>query len=136
MGNNFISHFTSSRSDVTPLPIDDNDGDDGAIQNAPVETEAQVESLTDKQYVAWEIDVSNWRPRGKGNKATRGRGVKTSYLLEKHDNAVVGGATEVISDETKSELVKVTLPTMKSELKMAQCYDDMKEKKVLDLRRW
>lgn len=125
MGNNFISYFTWFRS-----------GRDSLVGDAAVSRvaeEPQVEPFTDKQCVAWEIDVSDWKPRGKGNKTKRKSDVK-AICLQENNNVLVGGAGKVTSEETK--LVKVTLPTMKAEVKIAQCCDDMEEKKALDLRRW
>ena len=85
-----------------------------------------MEPLTNKQCVAWEIDVSNWKAHGsKAKKRHDGN------LREKDNNTSVGGAIQ-----TKTNLVKVILPKLKAEAKMAQCCGDIKEKKVLDLRRW
>ena len=111
--------------------------DDKAVETAPlsvVKEVPEVEPLTNKQCVAWEIDVSNWKAHG--NKGSKRLGVKTTYLREKDSNNSVGGAIQVKSEETKTNLVMVMLPKLKAEVKMAQCCDDIKEKKVLDLRRW
>lgn len=133
MGNNFISYFTgfASETDATQ-PVDE------IVPVSTEEAERKVEPLTDKQCgVAWEIDVSNWRPRGRASKTKKRRVIK-DYLQEKDSNTLVGGATEVTSDETKtgSKLLKVTIPTVPAEVRIAQHYDDMKDKKVLDLKRW
>ena len=97
-----------------------------------VEEVPKVEPLADKQCVAWEIDVSNWKPC-EGSKTRRRRDGRESYLREKDDNALVGRAGEVTSD---TKLAKVILPKVSTEVKMAQCCDDIKEKKLLDLKRW
>ena len=135
MGNNFISYFTSRPGEgVDSLAADDKE--DATTPVSLVEEVPEVDSVTDKQCVAWEIDVSNWKQHGRrGNKTKRRRDGRPTCLREKN-NVLVGGAREVTSEETKPKLAKVTLPEMKTEVKMAQCCDDIKEKKVLDLKRW
>lgn len=137
MGNKLISYFTPSLSETGYDRVEPAVGDEHAIPATPISRvgeEPQVELLRDKQCVAWEIDVSDWKPRGKGSKAKKRRDGKANYLQEKDNNTLVGGASDVTSENTA--LVKVTLPTMRAEVKIAQCSDDMKGKKVLDLKRW
>ena len=97
-----------------------------------VEEVSKIEPLTDKKCVAWEIDVSNWT-LCKENKARRRRDGRANYLREKDDNTLVGRAREVTSE---AKLAKVILPKISTEVIMAQRCDDIKEKKVLDLKRW
>ena len=134
MGNTLISYFTRSSPGTDVHLVEDE-------VTTPISEEVvEVERPTDKQCVAWEIDVSNWKSHGsKGTKAKKRRDGRSTYLREnlreKDNNTSVGGAIET-SEETKTKLVKVVLPKVKAEVKMAQCYNDIKEKKVLDLKRW
>lgn len=137
MGNKLISYFTQSPAEVGGDQEDTISEDDKCALSATTPT-VPVEPLTDKQCVAWEIDVSDWKPHGKSsNKSKRSRlNAKSNYLREKDNNTLVGGARDVIEAKPERKLVKVALPTVQAEGKMAQYCDDMKEKKVLDLRRW
>lgn len=127
MGNNLISYFTRTRLDTDVEPVEDE-------ATTPIPEVPEVERPTDKQFVAWEIDVSNWKAHGsKGSKMKKRRDGRSTYLREKDNNTSVGGAMEVTS---KTKLVKVALPKVKAEVKVAQCCNDIKEKKVLDLKRW
>ena len=130
MGNNLISYFTRSRPEADVDRVEDE-------ATTPISEELlEVERPTDKQCVAWEIDVSNWTRGSKRSKAKKRRDGRSTYLREKDNNTSVGGAIEVTSEETKTKLVKVVLPKVKPEVKMAQSHNDIKEKKVLDLKRW
>lgn len=138
MGNTFTSYFTSSQPDAVPDHVDSEEVDDEHVIPATpisrVDDDPQVEAPTDKQCVAWEIDVSDWKPGGKESKTKRKK-TNYRYLREKDSNTEeVGGAGEVTSE--KAKLQKITLPTLKAEVKIAQCSDDIKEKKTLDLKRW
>ena len=133
MGNNLISYFTWTRAETDVDPV----ANDKATPISIVEEVPEVESPTDRQCVAWEIDVSNWKTHGsKGSKTKKRRDGRSTYLREKDNNVSMGGAIEVTSEETKAKLVKVVLPKLKAEVKMAQYCNDIKEKKVLDLKRW
>ena len=134
MGNKLISYLTS-QPDTAPN-VESKVDDEHVIPATPisrVDDEPHVEALADKRCVAWEIDVSDWKPRGKESKTKRKK-ANYRYLREKDSNTVVGGASEVTSE--KAQLQKITLPTLKAEIKIAQCSDDMKGKKALDLKRW
>lgn len=136
MGNKVLTYFATSQHETVPDYKESAEDDEHVISATPisrVENEPHVEVLADKQCVAWEIDVSDWKPSGKERKTKRKK-TNSRYLQEKDSNALLGGASEVTSDKTK--LQKITLPTIKAEVKVAQCSDDLKEKKALDLKRW
>ncbi|XP_065888900.1 basic immunoglobulin-like variable motif-containing protein isoform X2 [Dysidea avara] len=118
MGNNFISYFvqTSPESNETV------EVESETLKTAENVVTADADVKVRERCVAWEIDVTNWRPR----KKKRGR---AKPLKETDANSRVGGAEE-------AKLVKVTLPQVETEVRMAQYSDDIKEKKVLDIKRW
>jgi len=121
MGNSFISYFTqtSPESSETTEAVN---GSDTLETTVSADFDGKVQEL-DEQCMAWEIDVTNWRPR----KKKRGR---AKPLKEIDVNNRVGWAEE-------AKLVKVTLPDqLQTEVKMARHFDDIKQKKVLDIKRW
>jgi len=126
MGNTFISYFFQTSSQTSSECEDNSEQDkvevlEGERNVVSVEGDEKVLEL-DERCVAWEIDVTNWRPR----KKKRGR---VKPLKETDINIRVGGADE-------AKLVRVTLLQAKTEVRMAQYSDDIKEKKVLDIKRW
>jgi len=124
MGNSFISYFaqTEAQTNQESNETDETLNEPETLKNSDnVDADVKVQEL-DERCVAWEIDVTNWRPR----KKKRGR---TKPLKETEVNSRVGGAED-------AKLMKLTLPQLQSEVRIAQHSDDIKEKKVLDIKRW
>lgn len=127
MGNSIISYFaqteaqTKQESNETDETISEPETLKNSDNVVSAGADVKVQEL-DERCVAWEIDVTNWRPR----KKKRGR---AKPLKETDVNSRVGGAED-------AKLMKVTLPQLQTEVRIAQHSDDIKEKKVLDIKRW